>query len=198
MSAATPSRIRAWSSAARTRITLGLVSAFGPLPIRSLNLLSPEAAPRFGFAVRNGGRNKQHDFRPGPLFGPDFQLPAKALGAFAHTGHSPVSSARALIGNMRINPISVVSHVQQKLRIPVRNFRFDLLRVGMPEGVSQGLTRNSIDFVAQHGIESSLFSFHEDTHARNIAVAALCGQLLAECGQCLCNVAFADDRLAQV
>src|SRR3984885_3018100 len=144
MSAATPSRIRAWSSAARTRITLGLVSAFGPLPIRSLNLLSPEAAPRFGVAVRNGGRNKQHDFRLDTRYSPDFQRRANALGPFVPDGPSPVSGARALIGNMRLNPISVVSHVQQKLRIPVRNFRFDLVRVGMPEGVSQGLTRNSI------------------------------------------------------
>src|ERR1700732_1107270 len=138
MSAAIPSRIRAWSSTVRTRITVGL------LPIRSLNLFSPEPEPatRFGFTVSNGRRNSQLNFRPGPDFTPDFQLPAKALGAFAHTGQPPVSGASALIGNLRINSISVVSHVQQKLRIPVRNFRFDLLCLRMTECVSQRLTRN--------------------------------------------------------
>src|SRR5580704_2982789 len=114
MSAAIPSRIRAWSSAARTRITLGLVPTLGLLLIRSLNLLSPEpeSATRFGFTVGNGRGNSQLNFRPGADFTPDFQLPAKALGAFAHTGHSPVSGASALIGHIRINSISVVSHVQ--------------------------------------------------------------------------------------
>src|ERR1700685_3736783 len=107
MSAAIPSRIRAWSSAARMRITLGLVPALGLLLIRSLNLLcpGPESATRFGFTVSNGRRNGQLNFRPGPDFAPDFQLPAKALGALAHPRHPPVSSS-ALIGNVRINSFS--------------------------------------------------------------------------------------------
>src|SRR3984957_10886694 len=155
MSAAIPSRIRAWSSAARMRITLGPVPTLGLLPIRSLNILSPEpeSAARFGFTVSNGRRNSQSNFRPGPDFTPDFQLPAKALGAFAHTGHPPVSGASALIGNLRIDSISVVSHVQQKLGIPVGNFRFDLLGLRVAECVSQRLTPNSVDLIANHGIE---------------------------------------------
>src|ERR1700722_5781791 len=150
MSATIPSRIRKGTSPARMRITLGLPPTSGLFLIRSLNLLSPgpESATPFGFTVSNSRRNSQVNFRPGPDFPPDFQLPVKALGAFAHTGHSPVSSASALISNIRINSISVVPHVQHKLRIPVRNFHFDLLCVGVPERVSQCLTRNSIDFIA--------------------------------------------------
>src|SRR5229473_7208433 len=175
MSAATPSRIRAWSSTVRTRITVGLVPVLGLLPIGFPNLLSPEpeSATRFGFAVSNCARNTQLNFRPRFVFAPDFQLPAKALGAFAHSRQPPVSGTRALVGNLRINPTSVVSNMQKKLGITVGNLRFDLLRSGMKERVSQRLASNSIDFVAQHGIQLSLFPFQQHAHARLQAVAAL-------------------------
>src|SRR5690242_20623684 len=128
MSAATPSRIRAWSSTVRTRIAVGLVPVVGLLPIGFPNLLSPkrESATRFGFAVSNGGRNTQLNFRPGSVFAPDFQLPAEALGALAHPRQPPVSCTHSLIGNLRINPTPVVSNMQKKLRITVGNLRFNL------------------------------------------------------------------------
>src|SRR5713101_1767266 len=175
MSAATPSRIRAWSSTVRTRITVGLVPILGLLPIGFPNLLSPfpESATRFGFAVSNCARNTQLDFRPSSVFAPDFQLSAKALGTLAHPRQPPVSGTCSLIGNRRIKPTPVVSNMQEKLGITVGNLRFDLLRSGMAERVSQRLARNSIDFVAQHGIELSLFPFQQHTHARHQAVAAL-------------------------
>src|SRR5882724_9432409 len=101
MSAPIPSRMSAWSSTVRTRIGLGSLIILGLLPIRSPNLLSrePESATRIGFAIRNAGRNDQLDFRPGSLFAPDFQLPAKALCAFAHPRQAPVSRASAPLGN---------------------------------------------------------------------------------------------------
>src|SRR5229473_6168819 len=187
MSAATPSRIRAWSSTERTRITVGLVPVLGLLPIGFPNLLSPEpeSATRCGFAVSNCARNTQLDFRPSSVFAPDFQLSAKALCPFAHSGKPPVSCTRPLIGKRRINPTPVVSNMQKKLGITVGNLRFDLLRSGMAERVSQRLARNPIDFVAQHGIELSLFPFYQHAHARHQAVAALQRQFLAKCGQCL-------------
>src|SRR6266478_4399231 len=193
MSAATPSRIRAWSSAVITRITVGLVPTLGLLPIGFPNLLSPqpESATRFGFAVSNCARNTQLNFRPSSVFAPNFQLSPKALGAFAHPRQPPVSCTRSLIGNLRIKPTPVVSNMQKKLGITVGNLRFNLLRSGMTEGVSQRLSRNSIDFVAQHGIQLSLFPFQLHAHARHQAVAALKRQFLAKCGQCLCNVAVA-------
>jgi hypothetical protein len=67
-----------------------------------------------------------------------------------------VSGTRSLIGNLRINPTPVVSNMQKKLGITVGNLRFDLLRSGMAERVSQRLARNSVDFIAQNGIELSL------------------------------------------
>src|ERR1700686_4159316 len=175
MSAATPSRIRAWSSTVRTRITVGLVPALGLLPIGFPNLLSPEpeSATRFGFAVSNCRRNSQLDFRSRSVFAPDSQLPAKALRAFAHPRQPPVSGTRSLIGNLRINPTSVVSNIQKKLGITVGNLRFNLLCSGMAERVSQRLARNSIDLVAQYGIELSLFPFQQHAHGRHQAVAAL-------------------------
>src|SRR6266850_5124377 len=175
MSAATPSRIRAWSSTVRTRITTGPVPVLGLLPIGFPNLLSPEpeSATRFGFAVNNCRRNSQLDFRSRSVFAPDFQLPAKALRAFAHPRQPPVSGTRSLIGNVRINPTPVVSNMQKKLGITVANLGFDLLRSGMAERVSQRLACNSIDFVAQHGIQLSLFPFQQHAHARLQAVAAL-------------------------
>src|SRR6266478_1861304 len=175
MSAATPSRIRAWSSAVRTRITVGLVPILGLLPIGFPNLLSPfpESATRFGFAVSNCARNTQLNFRPSSGFTPDFQLPAKALGAFAHPRQPPVSCTRSLIANLRINPTPVVSNIQKKLGITVGNLRFDLLRSGMKERVSQRFARNSIDFIAQHGIQLSLFPFQQHAHTRHQAVATL-------------------------
>src|SRR6267154_4504381 len=193
MSAATPSRIRAWSSTERTRITVGLVPVLGLLPIGFSNLLSPEpkSATRFGFAVSNCRWNSQLDFRSRSVFAPDFQLPAKALRPFAHSGKPPVSCTRSLIGNLRIDPTPVVSNMQKKLGITVGNLRFDLLRSGMAERVSQRLACNSIDFVAQHGIQLSLFPFQQHAHARLQAVAALQRQFLAKCGQCLSNVAVA-------
>src|SRR5712692_4659778 len=196
MSAATPSRIRAWSSTVRTRITVGLVPVLGLLPIGFPNLLSayPESATRFGFAVSNCARNTQLKFRPSSVFAPDFQLPAKALGAFAHPRQPPVSGTRSLIGNLRINPTPVVSNMQKKLGITVGNLRFNLLRSGMEERVSQRLACNSIDFVAQHGIQLSLFPFQQHAHTRHQAVAALLHQFLAKCGQCLRNVAVAHHR----
>src|SRR6266850_2151974 len=172
MSAATPSRISAWSSTVRTRISVGLVPILRLLPIGFPNLLSPEpeSATRFGLAVSSCARNTQLNFRPSSEFAPDFQLPAKALRAFAHPRQSPVSGTRSLIGNLRINPMSVVSNIQKKLGITVGNLRFDLLRSGMAERVSQRLATNSIDLVAQYGIELSLFPFQQHPHARHRAV----------------------------
>src|SRR5216683_5785821 len=172
MSAATPSRIRAWSSTERTRITVGLVPVLGLLPIGFPNLLSPEpeSATRYGFAVSNCARNTQLDFRPSSVFAPDFQLSAKALGAFAHSGKPPVSCTRPLIGKRRIDSTPVVSHVQQELGVAERNFRFNLLRLRMAKSVSQRLARNSIDFITQNGIELSLFPFYQHAHARSGAV----------------------------
>src|SRR5258708_7497718 len=166
MSAATPSRIRAWSSAVRTRITVGLVPVLGLLPIGFPNLFSPfpESATRFGLAVSNCARNAQLYFRPSSVFAPDFQLPAKALGAFAHSRQPPVSCTRSLIGNIRINPTPVVSDMQKKLGITVGNLRFDLLRSGMAERVSQRLAPHSIDFVAPQGTQLSLLPFHHHAH----------------------------------
>src|SRR5258707_13533171 len=180
MSAATPSRIRAWSSTVRTLISVGLVPVLGLLPSGFPNLLSPEpeSATRFGFAVSNCARNTQLDFRSRSGFTPDFQLPAKTLGAFAHSRQPPVSGTHSLIGNLRINPTPVVSNMQKKLGITVGNLRFDLLRSGMAERVSQRLACNSVDFIAQNGIELSLFPFQQHAYARHQAVAALQGQFL--------------------
>src|SRR5712691_10208826 len=175
MSAATPSRISSWSSTVITRITVGLAPILGLPPIGFPNLLSPfpESATRFGFAVSNCARNTQLDFRSSSVFAPDFQLPAKTLGAFAHSRQSPVSGTRSLIGNLRINPTPVVSNIQKKLGITVGNLRFDLLRSSMAERVSQRLARNPVDFIAQHGIQLSLFPFQQHTNTRQQAVAAL-------------------------
>src|SRR6266478_4865343 len=175
MSAATPSRIRAWSSAVRTRITVGLVPILGLLPIGFPNLLSPypESATRCGFAVSNCARNTQLDFRPSSVFAPDFQLSAKALRPFAHSGKPPVSCPRPLIGKRRINPTPVVSNMPKKLGITVGNLRFDLVRSGMAERVSRRVACNAIDCVAKHGIQLSLFPFEQHAHARHQAVAAL-------------------------
>src|SRR6266851_3573822 len=175
MSAATPSRISAWSSTVITRITVGLAPILGLPPIGFPNLLSPEpeSATRFGFSVSNCARNTQLNFRPSSVFAPDFQLPAKALGAFAHSGKPPVSCTRPLIGKRRIDSTPVVSHVQQELGVAERNFRFNLLRLRMAERVSQRLAPNPVDFIAQHGIQFSLFPFQQHTHARHQAVAAL-------------------------
>src|SRR6266850_175716 len=173
MSAATPSRIRAWSSTVRTRITTGPVPVLGLLPIGFPNLLSPEpeSATRFGFAVNNCRRNSQLDFRSRSVFAPHFQLPAKPLRAFAHPRQAPVSGTRSLIGNLRINPTPVVSNMQKKLGITVGNLRFDLLRSGMAERVSQRLAPNPVDFIAQHGIELSLFPFR--LHAEHQSLKTL-------------------------
>src|SRR6266403_5316464 len=200
MSAATPSRIRAWSSTERTRITVGLVPVLGLLPIGFSNLLSPEpkSATRFGFAVSTCRWNSQLDFRSRSVFAPDFQLPAKALRPFAHSGKPPVSCTRSLIGNLRINPTPVVSNMQEKLGITVGNLRFDLLRSGMAERVSQRLARNSIDFIAQHGIQLSLFPFHQHAQPQRGVVVTLRRQFLAERGQSLCDVVLAVYGLAQV
>src|SRR5712691_11264437 len=200
MSAATPSRISSWSSTVITRITVGLAPILGLPPIGFPNLLSPfpESATRFGFAVSNCAMNTQLNFRPSSVFAPYFQLPAKALGTLAHPRQPPVSGTRSLIGNLRINSTPVVSNMQKKLGITVGNPRFNLLRSGMAERVSQRLARNSIDFIAQNGIELSLFPFYQHAHARSGAVAALRGQFLAQCRQRLRYVAVANHRLAQV
>src|SRR6266446_8654270 len=104
---------------------------------------------------------------------PNFQLPAKTLSTFAHTGQAPMPRAGALIGNLRRNSDPIVSHLQEKLRIAVSYFGFDFLRLGMAKRVSQGLARNPVDFIAQHGIKLSLSSFHQYAHARCGAVLAL-------------------------
>src|ERR1700756_4544081 len=107
---------------------------------------------RFGFAVSNCARDPQLNFRPSSVFAPNFQPPAKTLGAFAHPWQPPVSGTRSLIGNLRINPTPVVSNMQKKLGITVGNLRFDLLRSTMEERVSQCLAGNAVDFIAKHGI----------------------------------------------
>src|SRR5215472_12104545 len=128
----------AWSSTVSTRIGLGLLTILGLLPITFPSLPSPEpeSALRVGFAIRNGRGNRQLDFGSGSVLAPNFQVPAKALGAFAHPREAPVSRTSPLVSNLRSNSHSIVSHAQQKLRIAVGNFRFDLLRLRMAERVS--------------------------------------------------------------
>src|SRR5580704_1944095 len=175
MSAATPSRIRAWSSTVITRIAAGLVPILGLLFISSLSPLSPEpeSPTHAGFAIRNAGGNNQLDFRPGPVFAPNFQVPAEAFGTLAHPWEPPVSRASASIGNFRINPTPIVSHAQRKLRIAVCNFRLDFLCLRVAKSVSQRLASNAVDFIAQHRVQPPLFPFHQHAHARHQAVAAL-------------------------
>src|SRR5215469_9108637 len=128
----------AWSSTVSTRIGLGLLTILGLLPIifPSLPSPEPESALRVGFAIRNGRGNRQLDFGSGSVLAPNFQVPAKALGAFAHPREAPVSRTSPLIGNFWIDSHSVVAHVQEKLGISIRDFHFDLLRFRMAKSVS--------------------------------------------------------------
>src|SRR6266478_6104470 len=181
--------MRAWSSAVRTRIGPGPAPILGLLPIRLLNLLSqePESATSLPAAISNSRRNTQLDLRSDSLLAPDFQPPAKSLGTFAHTRQAPMTSTGALIGNFRSDSDSVVSHVKLELRISVSDFRFNLLRPCVAKSVSQRLAPNPVDFIAQHGIQFSLFPFHQQAHAGDAAGVVLSGKSFAQSGKCRCD-----------
>src|SRR5215467_11637081 len=155
MSAATPTLRSAWSSTERTRIRLGLV----PIGFLCLPSQKPEFGTSVGFAVRDGGWDDELNFCSSSVLTPHFQPSAKALGAFAHPRKAPVSGAGALIGMLRVNSTSVVSHAQQKLGNAVGNFCLDLLCFRVTERVSQCFARNSVHFIAQWRIKVLLFPF---------------------------------------
>jgi hypothetical protein len=135
---------------------------------------------------------------PGTELTPHLQSPAKSLGAVTHPRETPVSGTSALFGDLRINATPVVSHVQKKLGIVVRNFRLDLVRLRMAKGISQCLATNPVDFVAQHGIEVPLFPFDHRAHVRGGTIVALRRQLLTQRGQRPRYVAFPHNGLPQV
>src|SRR5580704_18051963 len=93
--------------------------------------------------------------------------PPNLLARSRIPGKAQCPAPGALIGNFRSDSDSVVSHVELELRISVSDFRFNLLCPCVAKSVSQRLAPNPVDFIAQHGIQFSLFPFHQQAHARN-------------------------------
>jgi hypothetical protein len=52
---------------------------------------------------------------------------------------------------VRVNAFSVISQAQSELWLITRDFHFDVLRVGLPKGVSQGLASNPVDTAGTTG-----------------------------------------------
>ena len=57
--------------------------------------------------------------------------------------------------NRRIHALSVVPHAQSELVIPIADFNFYLLRLGVMEGVAQRFGSDFIDFVTEDRMELS-------------------------------------------
>ena len=76
-------------------------------------------------------------------------------GSFAHAAQAIVSSKTIARENRRIHALSVVARAQSELLTVITTFNFDLLCLGVMEGVAQRFSSDFVDLVTEDGMEIS-------------------------------------------
>src|SRR5208337_5109844 len=88
----------------------------------------------------------------------------------------------------RIHAFAVVPHAHPELTIIIPDFDFEMLRPGVPEGVAQRFGSNSVDFVAQHEMQTSYFAFNRDAKCRRPLVSRIGCEFFTQRIYSLCEV----------
>jgi len=84
---------------------------------------------------------------------PYFQLSADTPGALAHALQAKVSRAPFLAEHPRIDTDPIVPHSDAKVPFGIPDLDFDSTRPRVVEGVTQGLSRDSVDLIPQYRIQ---------------------------------------------
>src|SRR5260370_29700662 len=100
------------------------------------------------------------------MLAPDVETPAEAAGALPHPRQAPMEVAASTIQNLWINAVTVIANAQAELGGAVIDLHFDMIGVGVAEGVAQRLAGNPIDFIPDHWIEGLRAALSEDSKCR--------------------------------
>src|SRR5258705_11460548 len=123
-----PSRSSEWSSTARTRMGLVLISRFLAFA------KSPKTGTAAGHLVRDGAWYAQVDIRPGSGLAPNFELSTDLLSPFAHALQAPVPFSAGL-RYLRVDSCSIIPNPQPQQAFRIRDFRFDFGGLCVTEGI---------------------------------------------------------------
>src|ERR1700687_2316765 len=115
--------------------------------------------------VGGAGRNAQFHFGSCIDFAPHRQLTFDKCGSFSHPAQAIVSLKTMAGENPRIHALSVVAHAQSKLVMVITDFNFDLLRLGMMEGIAERFGSDFVDLVTQDGMEVSRLALNRYTES---------------------------------
>src|SRR5262245_31931347 len=140
--AAIPLRRRGWSSTVRIRIRPGSMLMISN-PLKQSEFGGPRTLS-VGYRSING----QLNFCSGTRFAPNIQFRAHLLCSFSNTWQTPVSTASAFLQHVWVHAFSIVPDTQPKLVVVVQNLSLDLLRLCVPKGITQHLTRDAVNFSA--------------------------------------------------
>src|SRR5579871_2176910 len=91
-----------------------------------------------------------------------------------------MSGSALLRQNCRVHTSAVVAHTQAESLMVVPDFHLDLARMRMAERIPQALRRDSVDFVAQDGVQVSRLARHGDAKSRGPMVAGIGGEFLSQ------------------
>jgi hypothetical protein len=72
---------------------------------------------------------------------------------------------------LQVDAFSVVAQAQSELRLVIPDFQFDVVRLGVPKSVSQGLAGNPVDFVPHHRVKIAGRAFHLNMKYRSARIA---------------------------
>src|SRR5262249_16836564 len=85
-----------------------------------------------------------------------------------------MSGASAGLKNLRVNALAVITDAQPKLPLVITDFHFDSRSPRMPEGVAYGLSRNTIDIVADNRGEVTRCAFDIHPKLGRVRAALIC------------------------
>src|SRR5271165_5143476 len=153
---AIPSRTTAWSSTARTRITVSPRHFREPRKTRACLRL-----------VGDRTRNAQIDLSPcsGPAQNNQFRT--NPPGALPHSRQTVVPGA-PLFRDFQSDPFAIVADSQTEELLLKCEFRFDPGCVGVGESISQRFPGDAVNFVPNDRIQVPHRSFYSQTETRTI------------------------------
>src|SRR5258708_992545 len=120
----------------------------------------PGTPPTSRILIRAGSRNSQLNLGARTDITPNRKRAAQKLCAFAHASQTKVPRTAFVTQTFRVNALAIVANPQTKLLFVVPDFHFDLLCIGVLEGIAYRLACNPVDFVPQDRMEIPRGSFH--------------------------------------
>src|SRR5262249_37192805 len=110
---------------------------------------------------------------------PALQTTANELGSFAHARQAPVSTPW-FVDHGAIDSLSIVADAHLQLPVAVPDADVDSTRLGVAEGVTQRLTDDPVDVIANDRMQIARCAFDTDAHGCGPRVGAIGRELVAE------------------